>query len=794
MMDKLLGLSRVKWSDPAAGFGWRQELDPWMWAMIVLAAGVFAFWSYSRLAGSRAVRTALSVVRALLIVFVAMLIAGPMLVLTQETVEPDWLLVMVDRSASIGIQDMLGPSGTDGPDAQRISRHEALQQALRSQGAVFSDEALGRNRRVVWLGFDSSSYAIDDPAALQPPAGSTTAIRTAIEQALQRAAGQPISGIVMFTDGRSAQPTGADLVRRLNQQAIGVFPVPLGAQSAPLDLAVGQIDIPQKAFVNDIVPVNVWLDRYPADAAVDVDKLRLRLIDVQTGKTLDERPPADAQLAEPILLRAESASVGQSRWKVELVYDEGNPTAELILENNTREVRVDMVDRPIRALYVEGYPRWEYRYLKNLLIREKSIESSTMLISADRQFAQEGDVPIARLPRDAQEMAPYDVIIIGDVPGSYFSSTQLALIRDQVAMHGAGLLWIGGGQSTPRTYENTELAPLLPMRHPGSIQTLSESVGGVAIKPTPLARSLSVMRMKSMVEGEDHVDNWPTDLPRLLWTQQLADLKPTAEVLAEGFNDQGSLGPVLVRLRYGAGQVLYSGTDDFWRYRYAIGDFYHEQLWMQLIRMLGRTRIQQDSHQVQFEVSHRRVSVDQSIVVTLKITDAMLIRRNLPRVSVVVERDGGAAPEAARRQVERFELMPVLPATDGTALPDGVDPAFKQYQAIWRPLETGDLLLRLDDPALADLGVAQRIEVFPPDDELRQPAPDHDRLKTLAEQTQGAVVQLDNLGELGQLLPNRARRTPNDIREPLWNSWLSLLLVVGLITVEWIGRKAIRLV
>lgn len=76
MMDKLLGLSRVKWSDPAAGFGWRQELDPWMWAMIVLAAGVFAFWSYSRLAGSRAVRTALSVVRALLIVFVAMLIAA----------------------------------------------------------------------------------------------------------------------------------------------------------------------------------------------------------------------------------------------------------------------------------------------------------------------------------------------------------------------------------------------------------------------------------------------------------------------------------------------------------------------------------------------------------------------------------------------------------------------------------------------------------------------------------------------------------------------------------------------
>ena len=35
----------------------------------------------------------------------------------------------------------------------------------------------------------------------------------------------------------------------------------------------------------------------------------------------------------------------------------------------THHLRV--VDKKIKVLYVEGYPRWEYRFLKNALIRDR---------------------------------------------------------------------------------------------------------------------------------------------------------------------------------------------------------------------------------------------------------------------------------------------------------------------------------------------------------------------------------------------------------------------------------------
>ena len=111
----------------------------------------------------------------------------------------------------------------------------------------------------------------------------------------------------------------------------------------------------------------------------------------------------------------------------------------------------------------------------------------------------------------------------------------------------------------------------------------------------------------------------------------------------------------------------------------------------------------------------------------------------------------------------------------------------KVYQAIWRPSAAGALTLRVAEPALDDLNLMRGIEVVRTDDEMRQPAPDRERLAALAAATGGKVVPLDRLGELEKLIPNRARRTPNDLREPLWNSYLALFVIVILITAEWIG-------
>ena len=102
--------------------------------------------------------------------------------------------------------------------------------------------------------------------------------------------------------------------------------------------------------------------------------------------------------------------------------------------------------------------------------------------------------------------------------------------------------------------------------------------------------------------------------------------------------------------------------------------------------------------------------------------------------------------------------------------------------------------MQVSEATLDELDISTLVEVIAPDDELRRPEPDHARLALLSEQTGGRVIPLNELAVLAEVVPNRARKTPADIREPLWHSPLALVLILGLLTVEWIVRKVIRLI
>lgn len=767
IFDALLGLQEASFADARATLGWRQPMPMWVWVLIAIAAGAYAAWSYRHLIGSRAARTALAAVRTLLILLIVVLLAGPVLVIARERVEPDVLLMLVDRSASMRIRDM--------PDAgEPISRDAALRRALQDHADLFTADRLGRDREIAWLGFDDAVYNIE-PGTPPDADGRGTALRTAIEQALRRAGGRPVAGVVLLTDGRSPQTTGADVLRMLNQQAAPVFVVPFGSPTAALDLSVAQVDAPDRAFVNDIVPVTVHLSRYPDDADVDPSRVKVRLVDPNTGRVLDERS-AEGGIDEPIRLTTESTLVGPVTWRVEVSYDDPS-RVELITDNNDREIDLELIDRPLRVLYVEGYPRWEYRYLKNMLLREKSIESSVLLLSADREFAQEGELAITRFPNSPEEIKPYDVIIIGDVPADYFTQDQLAMIGEQVSAQGAGLLWIGGAQYTPRTYDATDLAGLLPMRRPATVESQPAGDVGLALRPTAYAQSANILRLRDPdVTGEQ---DWPDSLPPLRWAQNLGELKPSTEVLATAAGPEGGAVNLITRMNYGTGRIIYVATDETWRWRYGRGELFFEQAWTQLVRTLGRSRVQQDNQRVRMNLSNRRVGVDQAVVVTLRIDDPLLLKRQLPRIAVAVTRAG----DAAATPLETIELR-AKPSTSGDV---------RDYETIWRPSHSGALVLRVVEPALVDLGVTQTMDVVRPDDEMRHAAPDHDRLAHLARQTSGAVIEPANLDLLAKLAPNRAQRTPDDLREPLWDSWLSLIVFLTLLTAEWICRKFIRL-
>jgi hypothetical protein len=201
------------------------------------------------------------------------------------------------------------------------------------------------------------------------------------------------------------------------------------------------------------VPINTIVRRVLDLHGYSLRSARIR-IQVELAPDIPDIE-GDAPRLDTVQLVASPASTGDARWEVRV--SEAEAARDLLPANDRRAVPITLVDRPMRVLYVDGYPRWEYRYLKNLLQRERTIESSVMLLSADRDFAQEGNTPIARLPRTREEFERYDLIVLGDLPATFFTGEQLTEMRRAVAERGTGLAWIGGARNTPRSWHGTSM-------------------------------------------------------------------------------------------------------------------------------------------------------------------------------------------------------------------------------------------------------------------------------------------------------------------------------------------------
>jgi hypothetical protein len=762
-----LGLEASPPVDSSVSFALDRPLPAWAWLLAVIAAMALAGWGYRRLRGTRGTRLLLAGIRVASLLLLAILVTGPSLRVAIELVERDWVVFLLDRSRSMTIADA-------GTRPGERTRDDALREALARAEPQLVE--LAKERETLWLGFSGGAFELPrtDGAlpAVSEASGERTRLDDALEQALDRTAARPVTGIVVLSDGRSLPPPGRATLRRLQSEAIPVYAVPLGSEVPGGDLSLAKVDSPRRVFVGDEVPVRIEVERIGAGGGAAT----ARIIDEATGEELASAPLGESDengLASATLL-PRPTEAGPRDWRVEI---DGGP-GDLVADNNVRLSRVEVVDRPLRVLYVEGYPRWEYRYLKNLLIREKTIDSSIMLLSADRDFAQEGNMPIARLPRTAEEFALFDVIILGDIESGFFSPEQLEAIREQVAGKGTGLLWIAGERSMPRTWEGSAMAELLPMRPPLAIPA---APGPVNASATALAGDLGLLRLGSGDEWPRELSDPSTGWSRLVWAQAIPpeQLKPTVETLAIGVPSDASRGsseqgvPLITSMRYGAGATLYVATDEFWRYRFGRGERYTEQVWLPLIRMLGREALASGEERFALRAFPPRVRPGDPVRIELRLTDAALSERTEPGFPATVRREGdrsGGGP-AELELVRRGDSA--------------------EWAGTVSPEATGRHIVRVEGGIAG--GAEVTFECERPDDEVRNSAADHAALADLADATGGAVLGADDLGSLERLLKRREVRTEVVRMEPLWDSPLAFLLVLTLAGAEWLGRRLNRL-
>ncbi|MSR18224.1 MAG: hypothetical protein EXS00_03485 [Phycisphaerales bacterium] len=761
----LLGLNQVEESANTIRLDWEHPLAGWVWLLVIASAVGLAAMAYSRI--PRRGKRILATCRGLLVLLLVVLFARPILVEVVEERENDTVFVLLDRSRSMLVADVAAGDGA----ATTQTRESQLRGVIGHQ--VWNQVATS-GRHIEWMGFHGAMEEIETGAEAEPilnnPTGWSTNIAKALTESMRRSGSRPTSGIVLVSDGRSATTVDRSLLQGLEQRAVPVFTVALGGEQPPSDISVEWVTAPERAFVRDDIPMNARITKRGLAAGTGVT---VELVDESTGVVVDRTNIGPEEFSDDVAnapLIARTQIDGDAHWKVRV----SSSAEDVAPSNNTREVVVEMIDRPIRVLYLDGYPRWEYRYLKNLLVREPSIDSSIMLLSADREFAQEGDTPLQRLPQGAEELTPFDVIIIGDLPASYLSATQAEAIREAVSKRGIGLLWIAGSRSTPSTWRGSALEDLLPMTPPYELDRLQEAVWA---HPTELAKRLGALRL-----SDTHDPYWPTTLlpggapwAQLSWVQQIdsGNLKPTVEVLVDSEIGSAQSSPVVTTMRYGAGHSIYVATDETWRWRNGIGESLQERFWISLIRLLARPTVEGGSAPVRLEASPSRVSVGSATLLRLEVLDSKSSLSGLASVEVdVVDPSGVAAQERVTLDLE------------------GV--GANAFVGSWTPTIEGKRQVTFEAPS-EGVKTTVRVEVLRMDEEMAHPESDHALLRMIAQETNGAALTPDTLAQLADMLPNRSVVIERMKHDRIWSSPLALILLLGLLGIEWTGRRWARL-
>ncbi|MHC5544729.1 VWA domain-containing protein, partial [Singulisphaera rosea] len=162
---------------------------------------------------------------------------------------------------------------------------------------------------------------------------------------------------------------------------------------------------------------------------------------------------------------------------------------ELQVDNNRLERTVNVRKEKLKVLLVDGEPRYEYRYLKNYLEREETIDLNVVLLSSDPEYNEQDRYALPTFPAAKDDLFHYDVVLLGDADPSFLSASQMQNLAAFVTEKGGGILFLAGENFNPLGYKATPLEMLLPIEL------------GDARNPTAVGTSVNAFRPELTAEG-----------------------------------------------------------------------------------------------------------------------------------------------------------------------------------------------------------------------------------------------------------------------------------------------------
>ena len=683
------------------------------------------------------------------------IIAEPVLEVTRLAPGANTVAVLVDSSESMSLPARAANDETRLAVAKRLVGNEIEAASGGSQVALFH--------------FGDTLRQADTVADVQADGVRSRLLESLADLATHYDQGA-LAAVIVVTDGAlNGRRVGWET---LAETGIPVHSIGIGPADIPGDVELAELVLPSRASPHTQVAASLVIRHSSRDSG----EIRLRVLDGESvlaaeSITLD---PSSTTVTTDIVFP--SGGSGLKEVTVALEALPGDP----LPGNNVQSVLLDVDRERYRVLYLEGEPRWEFKFIRRATAEDDDIELVTWLRTTPRKTYRQGTADPDELadgfPSSLEALYRYDMVIIGSLPATSLNDEQHDWLARFVAERGGGLLAIAGRHALDNGgWDVKPLAQALPVMisRPGEG---SYGRRNYRVRPTDDGLRSVLTDIGSTGTREEA---WGS-LPMLADYQHLGTPKPGATVILEasgGVEQRGAdvvvrgspAKPLLVTQPYGFGRTAVLATASTWRWRMRTPpeDTRHSLFWRHLIRHFAGAALPRrdlslaadgDALDVRVALKNPRFEPLTDTAVTVQVTspDGESFEVALPRIPG--EPAFGETIPATKPGIYRVEMA-------GLAGP--------------APLSEGGRPDAL--AALARVGEAN-LEQFGAT--LNEPL-----LRRVAEVTGGRYWRPDDLSGLADALAFSSAGIHERQQLPLWNAPFLFVLLVLLKCTEWSLRR-----
>lgn len=665
------------------------------------------------------------------------------------------LAIAIDSSWSINLS---GGEGTG-------SRSKNLRGYIENHSDFFSQ--LEKDFYVEYYVFDNEMETSSlDSIINNNPKGSSTKIGVALKKLAEENTERELDQAIIISDGADKEES-----------------------SETINELLESVDFP----INTINPVteeniyDVWIDSIKTS---EVSFLRYPLsIDVSIKSSTDESLQIPVSLYEGDRLLAikeatlnEDSMQGSVNFNVipsslgRKIYTASIPvlSKELIDENNQKSFFTDVIINKIRVLHIGGRPSWDVKFLRKALKRNPNIDLVSFFIlrdPTDLAFAPERELSLIPFPVNeifGKELDTFDVVIFQDFhfqPYGIFGF-HLRNLSDYISKGGGAFLMIGGSNSfNSGNYGRTSLSDILPVKLDYMPRTLSETISDQRYNPelTEVGKNHPITRIiPNQEENERHWGNMP-ELEGLNTVQGLNESAMSLLATEEGQ-------PILAVANIDNGKAAAFMSDSSWRWNFGPGSEgnvspHYEKFWNRLFLWFVDDPELQDI----------KITTDKPIYNTgekAKLEVRALTSEDIDQNTLPVV----VMPDGAEQTIEIKEVSPDTYTEEFQVEEEGI------YKISFVPGSTSEVF--------QDLNKSETIFMAePPQSEVRGPTANSELLKTISENTGGKYITTDTSPVSLKLDTSRKKILTGYETKKLWDNTFVFLLLIGLLSSEWLLRR-----